>query len=114
MSQNIVIFSDGTGQRGGLHFDERCSNIYKLYRATRAGPDSTVDANAQRAFYDPGIGSLPGGIDSLGAFIRSAYNVVSQATGMGITKNIIDCYAEIIRLWEPGDRIFLFGFSRGA
>jgi hypothetical protein len=33
---------------------------------------------------------------------------------MGITGNIIDCYAEIIRVWEPGDRIFLFGFSRGA
>jgi hypothetical protein len=114
MPRNIVIFSDGTGQRGGIHFDERRSNIYKLYRGTRAGPDSTVDANAQRAFYDPGIGSLPGGIDSLGALIRSAYNIASQATGMGITKNITDCYAEIIRLWEPGDRIFLFGFSRGA
>src|SRR5690606_15610959 len=28
--------------------------------------------------------------------------------------NIIDCYAAIIRLYEPGDRIFVFGFSRGA
>jgi hypothetical protein len=33
---------------------------------------------------------------------------------MGITRNIVDCYAEIIRRWRPGDRIFLFGFSRGA
>ena len=33
---------------------------------------------------------------------------------MGITENIIDCYQEIIRIWEPGDRIYLFGFSRGA
>jgi hypothetical protein len=40
--------------------------------------------------------------------------VASQATGLGITTNIIDCYAAIIRMWEPGDRIFLFGFSRGA
>ncbi|MCP2057731.1 phospholipase effector Tle1 domain-containing protein [Bradyrhizobium diazoefficiens] len=42
------------------------------------------------------------------------HNVASQATGLGITTNIIDCYAAIIRMWEPGDRIFLFGFSRGA
>ena len=28
--------------------------------------------------------------------------------------NIIDCYAAILRMWQPGDRIFLFGFSRGA
>jgi hypothetical protein len=40
--------------------------------------------------------------------------MLSQATGLGITANIIDCYAAIIRLWRPGDRIFLFGFSRGA
>lgn len=114
MPKNIVILSDGTGQRGGLFFDERRSNIYKLYRATRSGPDSSVDATKQTAFYDPGLGTLPGGIDSPAALLRSLYNLASQATGMGITGNIIDCYAEIIRVWEPGDRIFLFGFSRGA
>ena len=112
--RNIVILSDGTGQRGGLMFDERRSNIYKLYRAARSGPDSCVDATRQSAFYDPGLGTLPGGIDSPTALARSLYNLASQATGMGITGNIVDCYAEIIRRWRPGDRIFLFGFSRGA
>jgi uncharacterized protein (DUF2235 family) len=38
----------------------------------------------------------------------------SQITGLGLTKNIIDCYAAIIGMWEPDDRIYLFGFSRGA
>jgi hypothetical protein len=42
MARNLVILSDGTGQQGGLFFDERRSNIYKLYRATRCGPDSIV------------------------------------------------------------------------
>jgi type VI secretion system (T6SS) phospholipase Tle1-like effector len=27
---------------------------------------------------------------------------------------IVDCYAAIISVWEPDDRIYLFGFSRGA
>jgi uncharacterized protein (DUF2235 family) len=39
---------------------------------------------------------------------------VSQATGFGLTANIIDCYEMIIRPWRPGDRIYLFGFSRGV
>ena len=43
MGRNIVIFSDGTGQRGGVLVDERRSNIYKLYRAARVAPDSCVD-----------------------------------------------------------------------
>src|SRR5260370_22200390 len=114
MSRNIVILSDGTGQRGGLLFDERRSNIYKLYRATRCGPDSSINPAEQLTFYDPGLGTLPGGLGLLGAMWRRIYNLVSQATGLGITANIIDCYAVVIRMWQPGDRIFLFGFSRAA
>lgn len=59
MPKNILIFSDGTGQAGGLTPDQRLSNIYKMYRATRVGPDkdispsdrspSTILASAQRA-----------------------------------------------------------------
>lgn len=45
---------------------------------------------------------------------RRFHNTVAQATGFGITRNLIDCYAALIQLWRPGDRIFLVGFSRGA
>ncbi len=114
MPKNIVIFSDGTGQRGGILFDECRSNIYKLYRATRCGPDSPINPAEQLTYYDPGIGTEPGGLGFFGRIGRRIHNIVGQATGLGITANIIDCYAAIIRIWEPGDRIFLFGFSRGA
>jgi len=113
--KNIIIYSDGTGQRGGLMFDERRSNVYKLYRATRCGPDSSVNPAEQLAFYDPGLGTLPPGN---GLLVMRAwrwfYNLAGRATGLGLTGNIIDCYAAIVRMWSPGDRIFLFGFSRGA
>jgi uncharacterized protein (DUF2235 family) len=112
--RNILIYSDGTGQRGGVSFDEDRSNIYKLYRATRVGPDSPIDPRAQIAFYDPGLGTQSGGQTAISRFYRTVYNFLSQATGLGLTRNIIDCYAAIIRLWKPGDRIYLFGFSRGA
>ena len=112
--KNILIFSDGTGQAGGLLPDERRSNIYKLFRATRCGPDSSVDPAEQLAFYDPGLGSQPLGSGTAMRIWRRIYNTVSQAMGLGLTANIVDCYAAILTLWEPGDRIYLFGFSRGA
>jgi uncharacterized protein (DUF2235 family) len=114
MPRNIVIHSDGTGQRGGVMFDERRSNIYKLYRATRCGPDCSVDPKEQYAFYDAGIGTSKGARGVLGAAWDFIYNLICQATGLGLTGNIIDCYAALVRNWRPGDRVFLFGFSRGA
>ena len=114
MPKNILIFSDGTGQSGGITFDEDRSNIYKLYRATRCGPDSCIHPDEQVAFYDPGLGSPADGGFMFGKIGRWMYNTVSQATGLGITANIIDCYAALIRLYCDGDRVFLFGFSRGA
>lgn len=114
MAKNILIFSDGTGQVGGLRVEERRSNIYKLYRATRCGPDSCVTPSEQVAFYDPGLGSRPMPSGLLPSLARWFHNFLSQATGFGLTTNIIDCVEAVYRLWRPGDRIFLFGFSRGA
>lgn len=114
LRRNILIFSDGTGQAGGLFPDEDRSNIYKLYRATRCGPDTEIKAAQQIAFYDPGLGSQTDGDRIKFKWGRAVYNALSQATGLGITQNIIDCYSAILKLYRPGDRIFLFGFSRGA
>jgi hypothetical protein len=112
MGKNILIFSDGTGQAGGYMPDEARSNVYKLFRATRVGPESVIDPELQLAFYDGGLGSRAETIKITP--LRRVYNLLSRATGLGITQNIIDCYAHIIRVWQPGDRIYLFGFSRGA
>ena len=112
--KNIVIFADGTGQRSGVLFDETRTNIFKLYRATRCGPDSIVNSSRQLAFYDPGIGTIRGGVGLLGAIGDWLYNTICQATGLGLTRNMVDCYAAIVQMCEPSDNIFLFGFSRGA
>ena len=114
MPKNILIFSDGTGQAGGFMPDETRSNVYKLYRATRVCPDTKINPSEQLAFYDAGLGSKGDVGGKSHGIWRRLYNILSQATGLEITRNIIDCYAEIVRLWEPGDRIYLFGFSRGA
>ena len=75
---------------GELLPDERRSDIYKLYRATRCGPDSTIDPSTQVALYDPGLGSST---DNDCIKIRGGRNLLSQATGLGINKNIIDCHS---------------------
>lgn len=110
MTKLILIFSDGTGQIGGLRPDQRLSNVYKMYRAMRPGPDSPISPREQVAFYDPGLGA--GETD--GISFRRIRNTLSAAVGTGIDQNVIDCYAAIIANYQPGDKICLFGFSRGA
>lgn len=113
MSKNIVVFSDGTGQDGGVRPEQRMSNVYKLYRACRIGPDSGIDPGEQVAFYDAGLGTDEGAT-ALTAPIRFLRKLLGSVTGRGVTTNIAECYAFIINHYQPGDRIFLIGFSRGA
>src|SRR3954468_15419271 len=57
MPKNIVVFSDGTGQDGGVRPEQRVSNIYKMYRASRVSFDNDVDPAKQVTMYDPGLGT---------------------------------------------------------
>lgn len=110
MGKLILIFSDGTGQIGGLKPDQRLSNVYKMYRAMRPGPDSPIKPREQVAFYDPGLGA--GEVNGL--TFKRIRSILSAAVGTGIDQNVIDCYTAIIANFQPGDKICLFGFSRGA
>jgi uncharacterized protein (DUF2235 family) len=114
MPKNVIIFSDGTGQAGGVRPDQQLSNIYKLYRASKVGPDSSVDPTLQTAFYDPGLGTDDDDAGAPTRLFRFGRKTLASVTGRGITRNITDCYEAILNTYEPGDRIFLFGFSRGA
>ena len=99
MAKNILIFADGTGNEGGLLPDESRTNVYKLYTATRTGPDTTIDPSQQMAFYVPGIGTPA-------PFHNSEWerfkDEIQQSVGLGLTKKIIDCYVAIIGVWRPG------------
>lgn len=113
MPRNLVVFSDGTGQDGGVRPEQRVSNVYKMYRVCRTGPVSSIDPARQVAFYDPGLGTDIGAT-AMSAPVRFVQKLLASVTGRGITTNIADCYEFIINHYRPGDRIFLIGFSRGA
>jgi uncharacterized protein (DUF2235 family) len=103
MAKNIVILSDGTGLGFRTQKAKR-SNVWKLWDATKKA------AHAQQVtFYDEGLGA-----EHKREWRRWAYDLASVLTGLGISQNIKDCYTALIEYYEPGDRVFLFGFSRGA
>lgn len=105
MPKNIVVCCDGTGN----DFSGRPTNVVKLFRAL---DDS--DPTAQVAFYDPGVGTP----DEPGAqhFVARGYRkLTGLAFGRGVFKKVMDGYRFLMNNnYAEGDRIFLFGFSRGA
>jgi len=111
--QWVLVFSDGTGQRGVRAEAERRdesggaiknTNVFQLYAAADGMPGF-------KTFYDPGLGAPERGRWD---WIRTLRNLWSKATGWGITANIVDCYEALMKEWKPGDKIGFFGFSRGA
>jgi len=95
MSKNIVLFSDGTGNGAAKR---NKTNVWRLYDALDLHrPD-------QVAFYDDGVGSqefLP-------------FKLIGGAFGWGLARNVRELYKFLCRTYSSGDRIYLFGFSRGA
>lgn len=98
VTKDILIFSDGTGQFGGLAPDQRLSNVYKMYRAMRPGPDSAIAPSLQVAFYDAGLGTS----ERRGNLFQRMRTVAGSAFGTGIGENVVDCYEAIVKQWRPG------------
>lgn len=97
--KNILICADGTWNRPEVNVKKDYpTNVLKLARAIAPVAE---DGREQVVFYDWGLGSYHDEFTG-GAF------------GNGINKNIQDCYRFIVQNFSLGDRIFLFGFSRGA
>ena len=82
MPKNIMIFSDGTGQVGGMKPDQRLSNVYKMYRAMRPGPSSPIKPFEQICFYDAGLGA--GEVGEL--TFRRIRNVLAAAVALALMR----------------------------
>ena len=108
MARQLIICCDGTNNNlTGRRNDTNVTQLCELL---------APEAQDQRLYYDPGVGNpgeLPGAswADRLGRRLERLHGL---AFGKGIYENIAEAYRFIMRNWQPGDEIFLFGFSRGA
>ncbi len=94
---NIIVCSDGTWNRPEKEDKDTATNVLRVARAIAPEHNGVK----QHVFYDWGIGSYH---DSVSGGI----------TGKGLAKNIKDGYRYIVQNYNDGDKIYLFGFSRGA
>jgi uncharacterized protein (DUF2235 family) len=102
MAKNIVICCDGTGNE----FGESKSNVVKLYKML-------VHDAAQIAYYHSGVGTM-GARNALSGISKWWTKVIGLAFGYGISDNIADAYQFLMRNFQPDDKLYVFGFSRGA
>lgn len=96
MVKNIVILSDGTGNAASSGTP---TNVWRLYEAL----DLSNPAE-QVAFYDDGVGTER----------WKPRRLLGGALGFGLKRNVLEMYEFLSRTYDPGDRVFVFGFSRGA
>jgi uncharacterized protein (DUF2235 family) len=102
VAKSLVVCCDGTWDRPvERHTGLRtCTNVYKLWRGIA---DQNASGEPQRTFYHEGVGT-GGRLD----------RIFGGAFGAGLARNVIGCYRFLALNYAPGDRIYLFGFSRGA
>lgn len=103
MSKNIVICCDGTGNE----FGDKNSNVLKLYGLL------VIEPGVQTAYYHPGVGTM-GARNALSAAGKWWTRVRGLAFGYGLSDNIADAYQFLMSEFEDQDKVYLFGFSRGA
>src|SRR5712692_10530147 len=102
MPKNIVICCDGTGNE----FGDQKSNVVKLYKML-------VCNQTQIGYYHPGVGTM-GARSALTGIGKWWTRKIGLAFGYGISDNVADAYQFLMRTFEPGDQVYVSGFSRGA
>lgn len=105
MGKNIVVCLDGTGNQLKAKGN---TNVVRLYEMLELR-----DSARQIAYYDPGIGTF----SAVGAWTplsRRLSKLFGLAFGSGLKTNLAEAYTYLMQHYEPGDRLFVFGFSRGA
>jgi len=75
------------------------TNVSKLALGVPRQDDQGVE---QVLYYQAGVGT------------RRFERIRGGAFGLGLSRNVRDCYRFLVESYEPGDELYFFGFSRGA
>jgi uncharacterized protein (DUF2235 family) len=124
MGKNIAIFADGTGNTVG-NYD---TNVLRLCKMA-----DIRNPHQQLVIYDPGVGTRTTPAELEDAFRRPggtyecngplpiedsprglAVLLLGSTFGYGTKWNIKRLYSELAKHYDPGDHVYIFGFSRGA
>lgn len=102
MRKRLVVCCDGTW----LTSDSlRVSNVEKFARCVKNEPDSDASGEwVQIVHYVAGVGTATGGVGRLW----------SAAFGTGLLPNLVSAYRFLALNYDPGDEVYIVGFSRGA
>jgi uncharacterized protein (DUF2235 family) len=98
--KRLVVCCDGTWNKPD---NENVTNVEKIARTVQSDPSST-GGDYQLVYYISGVGA--------GSY--EADRLLGGAFGFGLFHNVIACYRFLAQNYEPGDEIFIIGFSRGA
>lgn len=100
---NLIVCCDGTWNTPDQREDglPAATNVVKMHRAI-APEDS--EGTPQGNYYHPGVGTDGGRLARL----------AGGGLGRGLDDNVKSAYHWLAGHYRDGDRIFLFGFSRGA
>jgi uncharacterized protein (DUF2235 family) len=103
MPRKLILCFDGTNDK----YSADNTNVVKLYAMLERTQGD------QLTYYQPGIGTLiPQGV--FGRFQRWAVTFIDSAIAWLLQEHVTDGYRFLMRYYQPGDEIFIFGFSRGA
>lgn len=98
--KRLVVCCDGTWNKPD---SQTITNVEKIARTVQSDPRATG-----------GIYQLVYYVSGVGAGSYAADKFLGGAFGFGLFHNVIACYRFLAQNYEPGDEIFIVGFSRGG
>ncbi|TFK27916.1 WD40 repeat-like protein, partial [Coprinopsis marcescibilis] len=105
-SRNLIICIDGTANQ----FGDQNTNVIELYNLLLKGPN-----DRQLTWYNSGIGTYAEPHwRSLEYWLQVLYHKIDLLIAWNFDKTLLAAYRWLADNYEEGDRIYLFGFSRGA
>ncbi|KAF8600995.1 hypothetical protein BDV93DRAFT_587094 [Ceratobasidium sp. AG-I] len=103
-TRRLVVCIDGTSNQ----FSDKNTNVVELYSHIKK------DHN-QLTYYNSGIGTYARPSWRSYTYMKQVFeNLIDLAIAWNLEQVIIGAYRWLSDTYQPGDQIFLFGFSRGA
>ena len=99
--KRLIVCCDGTWNRPD-QIAQGVAAPTNVAKIALALADADDEGNTQCVHYQAGIGT------------RRGERLLGGGLGVGLSRNVQECYGFLVDNYEPGDQLYFFGFSRGA